>query len=124
MDVIHTAIQVSDLDATLDFYTGALGLELAHEFEMDGVRNVYVGGEGEAEIQFKHDPAATVPVEPAGIDHLAVSVADVDAEFERIRAETDCPVHVEPTDVPPADARVAFVEDPEGYVLELVEFLE
>lgn len=123
MDVIHTAIAVSDLDATLDFYVDGLGLARSNEFEIDGVRNVYVAGEDGTEIQFKFDPASTEPVEPAGIDHLAVSVDDVDAEFDRLREATDCPVQVEPTDIPEANARVAFVEDPEGYVVELVEYL-
>jgi lactoylglutathione lyase len=124
MDVIHTAVAVSDIDETLAFYTEGLDLEYAHEFELDGVRNVYVAGEDGMEIQFKYDPDREEPVEPSGIDHLAVEVDDVPETFERLVEETGCPVAVEPTVIEPADARAAFVEDPDGYVVELVEYLD
>jgi lactoylglutathione lyase len=121
--LIHTALDVADLDATLEFYE-ALGLSYAHEFTLDGVRNVYVSGEDGMELQFKHDPEATASVDPSGVDHVAVEVDDVDAEFERVVEETACPVVHEPMDVSEAGARAAFVEDPDGYVVELVAYLD
>lgn len=124
MDVIHTAVAVSDIEETLAFYTDGLDLEYAHEFELGGVRNVYVAGDDGMEIQFKYDPDRTDPVEPAGIDHLAVEVESVPETFDDLVAATDCPVVEEPTVIEPADARAAFVEDPDGYVVELVEYLD
>jgi lactoylglutathione lyase len=123
MRFIHTALDVSDLDAMLEFYD-TLGLEYHDEFTLDGVRNVYVGDDDGMEIQFKYDPERDDPVDPSGIDHLAVEVEDVDAEFDRIVGETDCPVVHEPMTVEEADARAAFVEDPDGYVVELVAYLD
>lgn len=122
MDVIHTAVAVSDIDETLAFYTEGLDLAYGHEFTLDGVRNVYVAGEGGLEIQFKYDPDREAPVEPAGIDHLAVEVDDVPAALEALVAATDCPVVQEPTVIEAADAVAAFVEDPDGYVVELVAY--
>ncbi|WP_251329821.1 VOC family protein [Haloplanus pelagicus] len=129
MGLIHTAIQVSDLDATRAFYEDALDFEHRLDFEWpaddeDAVYNYYVGRGDGAEIQFRYDPGRTDPVEPTGIDHLALDVDDVDAEFDRLVEATDCPVVSEPTTVDPAGTRVAFVEDPDGYVVELVEQLE
>ncbi|MFC6990235.1 VOC family protein [Haloplanus sp. GCM10025708] len=57
------------------------------------------------------------------LDHVALGVDDVDATFDRVRAETGCPVVEEPFTVDQAGARVAFVEDPDGYVIEFVEQL-
>ncbi|MFB6304259.1 MAG: VOC family protein [Haloferacaceae archaeon] len=124
MDVIHTAIHVSDLDAMREFYVDALGLAEHHSFTYRGVENVYVGGE-HGEIQFRYDPDRERPVEPdrETLDHLAVGVDDVDDAFDDLVTETGCPVVDRPTTVDQAGARVAFVEDPEGYVLELVEEL-
>lgn len=121
MQVIHTAINVSDLDATTEFYEGVLGLEHQWDFTHDGVINYYVGTDEGAEIQFKYDPEADEPVAPAGIDHLALSVDDVDAIFERVVAESDCSVVLEPTMIEAAGSRVAFVTDPDGYVVEFVQ---
>ncbi|ELZ30385.1 putative lactoyglutathione lyase [Halogeometricum pallidum JCM 14848] len=123
MRLIHTAITVSDLDAMLDFY-GELGLSKTGEFTLNGVENVYVGSGDGLEIQFKHDPKSEEAVDPAGIDHLAVEVDDADEAFEELVAATGCPVVRDPFDVDPAGARAAFVEDPDGYVVELVEYLK
>jgi lactoylglutathione lyase len=124
MDVIHAAIRVDDVDEMRAFYVDALGLDEHGSFTFDGVENVYVGGE-HGEIQFRYDPERTEPVEPdrEAFDHVAVGVEDVDDALADLVAETGCPVIEEPLTVERAGARVAFVEDPQGYVLELVESL-
>ncbi|SFR33712.1 VOC family protein [Halogeometricum limi] len=123
MGFIHTALDVTDVDETLDFYA-ELGLSKTGEFTLNGVRNVYVGDGDDAELQLKHDPERDEPVEPAGIDHVAVEVDDADEAFASLVAATDCPVVREPFDVDPVNAHVAFVEAPDGYVVELVEYLD
>lgn len=121
MDVDHTAVWVSDLEATKAFYLDALGLEESWGFEADGVSNLYVTGGTDIEIQFKHDPDRSEPVEPAGIDHLALVVDDVEAAFSRIVEETGCHVRSEPTPGHGPNAAVAFIEDPDGYGVELAQ---
>jgi lactoylglutathione lyase len=122
MDVIHTALWVDDLDAMRSFYVDALGLDEHHSFTFRGTENVYVGGD-HGEIQFRYDPDRTAPVDPdrETFDHVAVGVADVDAAFEDLVAAADPAVIEPPMTVEQAGTRVAFVEDPAGYVLELVE---
>lgn len=121
MDVIHTAIWVSDLDEARTFFVDALGLEEKWSFTLDGVENVYVGGE-HGEIQLRYDPDHDEPApDRKTIDHLAVSVDDAEAETERMVAETGCEVVDGPLTVEAAGARVAFIEGPDGYVVELVE---
>jgi lactoylglutathione lyase len=122
-NVLHTAITVSDLDAMREFYEGTLGLPHSRDFEVDGTLNYFVGGE-DAEIQFVHDPDADP--DPASdrsgseLDHLAVGVADVDAVVAEAREEWDSDVLTEPTDMADLGVRIAFVTDPEGYVVELI----
>jgi len=123
MEVIHTAIWVSDLEKARGFFVDALGLEETWSFTLDGVENVYVGGE-HGEIQLRHDPDRDAPApDRASIDHVAVSVDDVDAETERVVEETGCAVLDGPVTMDVADARVSFLEGPDGYVVELVESL-
>ena len=124
MDVIHTAIWVSDVDEAREFFVDAVGLSENWSFTLDGVENVYVGGEhGEIQLRYDSDRADPDP-DRSTVDHVAVSVDDADAECERIVDETGCDVVEGPMTVDPADARVAFLEGPDGYVLELVEDLE
>jgi lactoylglutathione lyase len=123
MDVAHVALWVSDMDRAVDFYT-SLGLERQWSFTLDGVENVYVGGE-HGELQLRHDPDRTTPIAPnrADVDHVALTVDDTDAMVERA-TEQGAAVVTAPTVIEPADAYVAFVEDPDGYVLEFVEPLD
>lgn len=118
MDVLHVALAVEDLEATRGFYEGLLGLQKTDEVERSGVRNYYVGGTGPAEIQFRvvdEKPA------PAGFLHVAIQVDDVDGVVETAVAEWDSEVEMEPRDT--GDRRIAFVTDPEGYSVELIEEL-
>lgn len=125
MDIQHTAVQVSDLEATKAFYEDGLGLTYETDFHVDGVHNYYVSGEHlETAIQFVHDPESDAEVEPSGIVHLAVLVEDVDAAVEDLVEETGCRVLKGPLTIEEADARAAFVEDPDGYEVELFRWLE
>lgn len=121
MDVIHTALWVADIERTREFYVDTLGLTENWSFTADdGVENVYIGGE-HAELQFKYDPSGGPDVDSGTMDHVAVGVDDVDTVFERLIERADPPVHEAPTTMANIDRRVAFVEDPDGYVVELVE---
>ena len=125
MDVIHSAMWVSDLDRTLSFYVDELGLEKTNEFVSgDGATNVYVAGDNGIEIQFKHHPDHDVDVDASGFDHVALGVEDTDAMTERLVEEVDCTLRRGPLTSEGANARVAFIEDPDGYGIELVEELE
>lgn len=121
MDVLHHAIWVSDMEATLEFYVDELGLEKTNEFVSgDGARNVYVAGENGVEIQFKHEPDREVDPAAGPYDHVAIAVDDVDAEVERLVENGSATLTRGPLDSDGANARVAFLEDPAGYGIELV----
>jgi lactoylglutathione lyase len=123
MDVIHSAIWVSDIERTLEFYTDELGLEERYEFTTgEQTRNVFVSGESDTEIQFRYDPDRE-PEPPAGFDHLALAVDDVEVVVEQVADLPDASVTREPFDVDIIDSRVAFVQDPDGYSIELIEAL-
>ncbi|QHS15730.1 VOC family protein [Halopenitus persicus] len=126
MDVIHVAIPVSDLESTLEFYVDGVGLERSKSFTGDdGIENVYVSGDSAPEIQFTYDPET--PLERSGRDarplreHVAIGVEDVDETFRRLVDRVDPPVVAEPYREAASGSRIAFVRDPDGYVVELVE---
>ena len=124
MDVIHTALWVSDIDRTIEYYTEGLGLEHNWEFTSDGVRNVYLGG-AHGELQCKYDPDGVYETGGGGgVDHIAIGVESTDEAFEQLIEREDPPVHEPPTTLEQISRRVAFVEDPDGYVVELVERLD
>jgi lactoylglutathione lyase len=123
MDLAHTAICVSDLDRAMEFYD-TLGFEETNRFTLDGVENVYLGRDGDSDLQLRYDPERTTPVAPnrADVDHIAFTVDDVEGTFETAIDAGAAPV-LEPTEIDAADAFAAFVEDPEGYTLEFYRWL-
>jgi lactoylglutathione lyase len=123
MDVIHVCLNVSDADRIADWYVSELGFERTWEFTTeDGeTRNVYVADPNGIELQLS-DTEGEDDFEPGTAwDHFAVKVEDVDAAFAEIDNHG---VVQEPAENTPAGARTAFVEDPDGHVIELVEPLE
>ncbi|MFB6311983.1 MAG: VOC family protein [Salinirussus sp.] len=117
MDVIHVCLNVADATRAADWYCEQLGFERSWEFELENTRNLYVvDGEG-FELQLS-DTAGKDPEPGTAWDHLAVSVDDVDAAFERIDNHG---VVQAPADNEAAGARTAFIEDPDGHVVELVQ---
>ncbi len=123
MDVIHVCLNVSDADRIADWYVDQLGFERSWEFETpDGeTRNVYVADGNGIELQLS-DTEGEDAFEPGTAwDHLALGVEDVDAAFADIDNHG---VVKEPGDQPAAGARTAFIEDPDGHVVELVQPLD
>ncbi|MEF8828885.1 MAG: VOC family protein [Haloarcula sp.] len=118
MKLAHAAICVSDLDRAMSFYR-ALGFEETSRFTLNGVENVYLGRDGDGDLQLRYDPDRTTPIAPnrADVDHIAFTVDDVEATYETAIDAGAAPV-LEPTAIDAADAFAAFVEDPEGYTLE------
>jgi len=123
MQALHVCLNVSDADELADWYEAELGYERSWEFTSeDGeTRNVYVADENGFELQLS-DTDGEDDFEPGTAwDHFAVKVDDVDAAFEEMDHHG---VVSEPSDQPAAGARTAFVEDPDGHVIELIEPLE
>lgn len=127
MQVTHTAVWTSDLDRMKEFLIDEVGLEHSHDFVGDdGVTNFYVGGEDGATIQLKYDPDAETEVDPSGLAHIAIAVEDTDGLVERLTDRPDCRTVDGPKTVDDgvSSKRIAFVEGPDGYVLELEQTLE
>jgi lactoylglutathione lyase len=117
MDVLHTAFSVSDLEQTKAFYLDHLGLETSRVVEDGDATMHFVKGASETELQFNYDPEGGA-VDPGDFDHVAIEVDDTDAMVEQIVEETDGALREGPMD--DGDSRIAFVEDPDGYGIELI----
>jgi lactoylglutathione lyase len=118
MAILHTCLNVADAERSVEWYSENLGFEHSWGFESGDTTNLYVADEDGTELQLSE----TEGVEPDDVgdlwDHLAVGVEDVDAAFEAIDHHG---VVQEPSDQPAAGARTAFVKDPDGHVVELIE---
>lgn len=122
----HAALVVSDLEAALAFYEDAFDMDRGNEFVgADGAENAFVLDPDGRGLQFKEPPEGVgrsgLDGAAGGVDHLGFHVDDLDARLAYLNEEWDIPTDRGPIETPGGSARVAFVEDPEGYVVELVE---
>jgi catechol 2,3-dioxygenase-like lactoylglutathione lyase family enzyme len=118
------AIKVRDFDASVKFYTEALGFEATRAWgEGNGRAAMIDTGRGNYLELFA---GGADGVRPEGHwFHLALSCSDAKAAAERVR-EAGCEITMEATDVaipssPPFPVRIAFFKGPDGEVIELFQ---
>lgn len=124
---LHTMIRVGDLQRSVDFYTRLLGMrELRRRDVPDGKYTLcFLGyGEGNAEnggeIELTYNYGVEKYEQGTAFGHLAVGVPDVKAACEAVRAGGG-KVTREAGPVKFGTTVIAFVEDPDGYKIELIE---
>ena len=124
--LLHTMIRVKDLDASVGFYTKLLGMkELRRREVPDGKYTLaFVGYGDEAEqsvLELTYNWGKDEGYElGTGFGHLAVGVPDVAATCAALR-RAGARITREPGPVKFGTTVIAFVEDPDGYKIELVQ---
>jgi len=124
---LHTMLRVRDLDASIAFYRDLLGMRELRRTRVEAGRYtlVFMGyasnAEGQAEIELTHNWDQTEPYNiGTAFGHLAVGVPDVAAACETVRAGGGL-VTREAGPVKFGTTVIAFVQDPDGYKIELIE---
>ena len=125
----HTMIRVKDLDRSLDFYTRILGMKIHSKTEYPEGRftNTFVGyiGEDEGtniELTYNWDQQENYN-KGNGWGHLAIKVSDV-YETSVYLKQQGGEITKEPSPMKNGTRILAFIKDPDGYVIELNEPLE
>ena len=124
---LHTMLRVRDLDRSTQFYTQLMGMRELRRHDVPAGRYTlaFMGygsnAEGQAEIELTHNWDQATPYDlGTAFGHLAVGVPDVAAACERVRAGGG-KVTREAGPVKFGTTVIAFVEDPDGYKIELIE---
>ncbi|MBV1798327.1 lactoylglutathione lyase [Siccirubricoccus sp. G192] len=124
---LHTMIRVGDLQRSVDFYTRLLGLkELRRRDVPDGKYTlVFLGfgdgnASGGAEIELTYNYGVDKYEQGSAFGHLAIGVPDVAATCEAVRAGGG-KVTRQAGPVKFGTTIIAFVEDPDGYKIELIQ---
>ena len=125
MRLLHTMLRVGDLERAVDFYTRVLGMQLLRRTERpeQGYSLAFVGyggNPGQAEIELTWNHGVTHYEMGTAFGHIAIGVPDVAATCERIRAAGGT-ITREPGPVKGGSTVIAFVTDPDGYKIELIE---
>jgi len=125
MRLLHTMLRVGNLDRSLAFYTDVLHMQLLRRQDYPGGRFTlaFVGYQQESEgavLELTHNWDTESYDLGTGYGHIAIEVEDAYAACERIRARGGKVVR----DAGPMQhgtTVIAFVEDPDGYKIELIQ---
>ena len=118
---IHSMIRVIDEARTVAFYQKAFGLEVADRYPKDDFTIVYMrNAKSPFELELTVNGSRDTPYAKGdGYGHLAVLVDDLEAEHERMKSEGLKPGDLKDIDLG-GTARFFFVEDPDGYKIEVL----
>lgn len=123
---LHTMIRVGDLERSVKFYTDLLGMrELRRRDVPDGKYTLAFVGyapeeSGAAVIELTYNYGVSHYEIGTGFGHLAIGVPDIKATCERLRA-AGAKITREPGPVQFGTTVIAFIEDPDGYKIELIQ---
>ena len=123
---LHTMIRVKDLDKSLDFYTRLLGMQELRkkDFPTGDFTLAFVGYGDEVNntvIELTHNWGQEEPYDLGnGFGHLALGVKDIYATCEKL-ANEGVLIPRPPGPMKHGGSVIAFIEDPDGYKIELIE---
>ncbi|RAU17096.1 lactoylglutathione lyase [Nitrincola tibetensis] len=124
MRLLHTMLRVGNLEKSLDFYTNVLGMSLHRQKDYpEGRFTLAFVGYGEeskhSAIELTHNWDTDAYELGTGFGHIAIEVEDVYAACERIK-EKGGEVVREAGPMKHGNSILAFVRDPDGYMIELL----
>lgn len=124
--LLHTMIRVRDLEKSVDFYSRHLGMKVLRQKEFPGGKftNAFMGyGDEDAHtvLELTYNWGQEEPyTHGSGFGHLAVAVPDIEAACARMEAD-GVSIPRPPGPMKHGTTVIAFVEDPDGYKIELIE---
>jgi lactoylglutathione lyase len=125
MRILHTMLRVGNLERAIGFYTETLGMQLISKKDFpDGKFTLAFLGYGRnpehAEIELTYNYGVDHYELGSAFGHIAIGVEDARAACEKIRAAGG-KVTREPGPMKHGTTVIAFVQDPDGYKIELIE---
>ena len=125
MRLLHTMLRVGDLQRSIDFYTHAMGMQLLRttkrpEQKYDLAFVGYASTPDQAEIELTYNYGVSTYEIGTAYGHIALGVPDAKAACEKIR-QAGGKITREAGPVAGGTAVIAFVQDPDGYKIELIE---
>jgi lactoylglutathione lyase len=125
MRLLHTMLRVKDLDASLRFYTEQLGMKLLrrHDYPEGEFTLAFVGYGDESDhsvLELTYNWGRHDYQLGDAFGHVAIGVDDIHATCQRLRAQ-GVAITREPGPMKHGRTVIAFVEDPNGYKIELIE---
>ncbi|MGZ5202206.1 MAG: lactoylglutathione lyase [Telluria sp.] len=125
MRILHTMLRVGDLQRSIDFYTNVLGMKLLRtsdnpEYKYKLAFLGYGSNPDHAELELTYNYGVDSYDMGTAYGHIALSADDIYAVCDQVRAKGGN-ITREPGPVKGGSTVIAFVTDPDGYKVELIQ---
>ncbi|WP_075793497.1 lactoylglutathione lyase [Massilia putida] len=125
MRILHTMLRVGDLQRSIDFYTNVLGMKLLRTSENPEYKYTlafvgYGNNPDHAELELTYNWSVDKYEMGTAYGHIAISADDIYKTCEQVRAAGGN-ITREPGPVKGGTTVIAFITDPDGYKVELIE---
>ena len=125
MRILHTMLRVGDLERAIAFYTDVLGMQLLRKSENPEYQYTlaflgYEANPAQCELELTYNWGVEQYEQGTAYGHIALGVEDVYAACAKIRAAGGN-VTREAGPVKGGNTLIAFVTDPDGYKIELIQ---
>lgn len=125
MRILHTMLRVGDLQRSIDFYTNVLGMKLLRtsdnpEYKYKLAFLGYGSNPDHAELELTYNYGVDSYDMGNAYGHIALSAEDIYAVCDQLRAKGGN-ITREPGPVKGGSTVIAFVTDPDGYKVELIQ---
>ena len=125
MRILHTMLRVGDLQRSIDFYTKVLGMKLLRtsenpEYKYSLAFLGYGSNPEHAELELTYNWGVNKYEMGSAYGHIAISAEDIYKTCEQVRAAGGN-ITREPGPVKGGTTVIAFITDPDGYKVELIE---
>jgi lactoylglutathione lyase len=120
--ILHTCLNISNLDRSIEFYTTNLALRLTsrREVKQNNAEIAFLTDDKGGAIELTHWRDKKSLTEGDNFDHIAFAVDDVTTVVDRLRKE-GVTIALEPFSLQGSTSKIAFIKDPDGNWLELIE---
>jgi lactoylglutathione lyase len=125
MRILHTMLRVGDLQRSIDFYTKVLGMKLLRTSENPEYKYTlafvgYGNNPDHAELELTYNWGTDKYEMGTAYGHIAISTEDIYQTCDQVRAAGGN-ITREPGPVKGGSTVIAFITDPDGYKVELIE---
>ncbi|GAA4663745.1 lactoylglutathione lyase [Massilia kyonggiensis] len=125
MRLLHTMLRVGDLQRSIDFYTKVLGMKLLRTSENPEYKYTlafvgYGNNPDHAELELTYNWGVDKYDMGSAYGHIAISAEDIYKTCDQVRAAGGN-ITREPGPVKGGTTVIAFITDPDGYKVELIE---
>ncbi len=123
MKFLHTMIRVKDIEKSLKFYTEVLDMELGHQKRLEDCTLYFLNDKEKTcqiELTYNDETPKEGYIVGSGFGHFAFAVESLE-EFSKKLFDLGYEYLYAPFDLNGKGSKIAFIQDPDGYEIELIE---